>query len=199
MLTSKIDGILNRIENPFETSEILYEKQLELLQTVKRRVPTVEIAKKRLDLQRYKLQIELDKMDEQAKNVVQSDRDDLAKMAMDGKKPLQVQISRLDENIRDLNNETQNVKEIEKQLEARIKAFKSEKEILKLRTDLLKELLESSNMPNEEKKGEIEMELSKIKEAVYHLNDELIGSNDLIFTELIKYGIQKDDAKPIEK
>ncbi|MDD2755391.1 MAG: hypothetical protein PHS80_07655 [Methanothrix sp.] len=190
---------MNRIENPFETSEILYEKQLELLQTVKRRVPTVEIAKKRLDLQRYKLQIELDKMDEQAKNVVQSDRDDLAKMAMDGKKPLQVQISRLDENIRDLNNETQNVKEIEKQLEARIKAFKSEKEILKLRTDLLKELLESSNMPNEEKKGEIEMELSKIKEAVYHLNDELIGSNDLIFTELIKYGIQKDDAKPIEK
>lgn len=196
MLQSKMDGILNRIENPFETSEYIIEEQLKLLKTIKLRIANVTTAKKRLELQKAKLQIELNKIDDQAKNAVQSGRDDLAEKAMEDKKPLQAQINSLDENIKDLIKDEQNIKKIGNLLDAMVKAFDSKKKNLKSRADLLKDLLVSSDMSIEGERSKIEMEMSKIRDAAFRANEEMNASNDLLLTELIKYGIQKEDAKP---
>ena len=56
LFKSKWNKLLNRAENPAETLDYSYEKQLELLQNVKRGVADVVTAKKRLQLQADKLE-----------------------------------------------------------------------------------------------------------------------------------------------
>jgi phage shock protein A len=48
VIESKINKVFNRMEDPRETLDYSYEKQLELLQNVKRGVAEVTSSKKRL-------------------------------------------------------------------------------------------------------------------------------------------------------
>jgi phage shock protein A len=67
VVQAKMNKIMDRIEDPRETLDLSYEKQLQLLQNVKRGVAEVTTSKKRLELQKAKLQMSLDKLDGQAK------------------------------------------------------------------------------------------------------------------------------------
>src|ERR671934_274165 len=51
IIKAKFSALLNRAENPSETLDYSYERQLEMLQNVKRGVADVVTAKKRLQLQ----------------------------------------------------------------------------------------------------------------------------------------------------
>jgi len=63
VIESKINKVLNRMEDPRETLDYSYEKQLELLQNVKRGVAEVTSSKKRLQLQRAKLMLSIEKLE----------------------------------------------------------------------------------------------------------------------------------------
>jgi len=82
---SKMNKVLNRMEDPRETLDYSYERQLELLQNVKRGVAEVTSSKKRLQLQRAKLVQNIDKLDGQARDAVAADREDLARLALEEK------------------------------------------------------------------------------------------------------------------
>src|SRR5919198_353773 len=56
IIKAKISRLLNRAENPSETLDYSYERQLESLQNVKRGVADVVTSKKRLQLQTQQLQ-----------------------------------------------------------------------------------------------------------------------------------------------
>src|SRR5919201_1697278 len=56
IIKAKISALLNRAENPSETLDYSYERQLESLQNVKRGVANVVTAKKRLQLQTQQLE-----------------------------------------------------------------------------------------------------------------------------------------------
>ena len=58
VLKAKLSKVLDRAEDPGETLDYSYEKQLELLQNVKRGIADVVTAKKRLELQRTQLRAE---------------------------------------------------------------------------------------------------------------------------------------------
>jgi len=79
VVQAKMNKIMNRIEDPRETLDVSYEKQLELSQNVKRGVAEVTTSKKRVELQKAKLQMSIDKLDAQAKEALQSNREDLAR------------------------------------------------------------------------------------------------------------------------
>src|SRR4030095_2589690 len=66
VVKSKFSKLLDRAEDPAETLDYSYEKQLELLQNVKRGIADVVTAKKRLELQEQQLQQSLVKLDSQA-------------------------------------------------------------------------------------------------------------------------------------
>ena len=67
VVKSKFSKLLDRAEDPAETLDYSYEKQLELLQNVKRGIADVVTAKKRLELQEQQLQQSLVKLDSQAR------------------------------------------------------------------------------------------------------------------------------------
>jgi phage shock protein A len=83
VVKSKANKLLDRYEDPRETLDYSYQKQLELLQQVKRSTATVITAKKRLELQKVKLQQNIEKLDSQAIDSVNAGRDDLARLVLE--------------------------------------------------------------------------------------------------------------------
>src|SRR6187200_116084 len=77
--------LLDRAEDPAVTLDYSYERQLELLQNVKKGIADVVTAKKRLELQEQQLQQSVVKLDTQARQALAAGREDLARQALERK------------------------------------------------------------------------------------------------------------------
>lgn len=131
VVQAKMNKIMDKIEDPRETLDLSYEKQLQLLQNVKRGVAEVTTSKKRLELQKAKLQMSLDKLDGQAKEALQAGREDLARKALESKAALQAQSATLDQQIADLNEQQQKLMAAESRLATKVESFRTRKETIK--------------------------------------------------------------------
>ncbi|HNX39530.1 MAG TPA: PspA/IM30 family protein [Methanothrix sp.] len=131
VVQAKMNKIMDRIEDPRETLDLSYEKQLALLQNVKRGVVEVNTSKNRLVIQKSKLQIELDKLDGQARDALQAGREDLARKALENKAALLAQMQTLDGQIRDLNEQKNKLVAAESRLATKVEAFRAKKETIK--------------------------------------------------------------------
>jgi len=131
VIKAKMNKIADKMEDPRETLDYSYEKQLELLQNVKRGVADVTTSKKRLELQKAKLQQSIDKLDQQAKDAIQADREDLARLALERKTALVTQVEGLDQQIADLDQEQQKLVAAEKRLSTKVEIFRTKKETIK--------------------------------------------------------------------
>ena len=78
VIKAKISKLLDRAEDPGETLEYSYQKQIELLQNVKKGIADVVTAKKRLQLQKQKLQDQVVKLDTQARQALAAGNEELA-------------------------------------------------------------------------------------------------------------------------
>ncbi|MGB9791342.1 MAG: PspA/IM30 family protein [Thermacetogeniaceae bacterium] len=128
---AKANRLLDRLENPYETLDYSYEKQLELLQNVRRNIANVVSAKKRLELQIVKLRSSLAKLDDQAKEAIRLGREDLARAALERKIDLERQIKELEEEVGSLQREQEKLTQVEERLKAKVEAFRTKKELLK--------------------------------------------------------------------
>jgi phage shock protein A len=131
IIKSKINKILGKFEDPRETLDYSYEKQLELLQNVKRGVAEVTTSKKRLELQKVKLEQNTTKLDEQAREAVKAGREDLARIALERKSISQNEIVNLTQQIDDVAKQQDKLMATEKSLSAKIETFRSTKETIK--------------------------------------------------------------------
>ncbi len=131
VVKSKANKLLDRYEDPRETLDYSYQKQLELLQQVKRSTATVITAKKRLELQRVKLQQNIRKLDSQAKDSVNAGRDDLARLVLERKANNVIEIESLTTQIQEQEIEQEKLINTEKKLSAKINAFRTKKETIK--------------------------------------------------------------------
>src|SRR6185437_13073307 len=100
VVKSKFSKLLDRAEDPGETLDYSYERQLELLQNVKRGVADVVTAKKRLQLQTNQLEQNLVKLETQARQALGAGREDLARQALERKAFVQQQLQGLDEQVK---------------------------------------------------------------------------------------------------
>jgi phage shock protein A len=131
VVQAKMNKIMDKVEDPRETLDLSYEKQLKLLQNVKRGVAEVATSKKRLELQKAKLQLNIDKLDGQAKEALQAGREDLARKALENKAALQGQLATLDSQIADLNDQQQKLVAAESRLASKVESFRTRKETIK--------------------------------------------------------------------
>lgn len=128
---SKMNKVLNRMEDPRETLDYSYEKQLELLQNVKRGVAEVTTSKKRLQLQKAKLLQSNEKLEKQARDAVAVDREDLARLALERKAALQQQVDGIDREIAELEKQEEKLIASEKRLSTKVEIFRTKKESIK--------------------------------------------------------------------
>ena len=131
VVKSKFSKLLDRAENPAETLDYSYEKQLELLQNVKRGIADVVTAKKRLELQETQLQQSVVKLETQARQALAAGREDLARQALERKSGLQQQLQSLDQQTQQLEQQQEKLVASEKALSAKVEAFRTQKETIK--------------------------------------------------------------------
>lgn len=131
VIKAKMDKLIGKMEDPRETLDYSYEKQLELLQNVKRGVAEVATSKKRLQLQKAKVVQNSEKLDAQARDALKAQREDLARLALERKAALISQISNLDKEIATLEAEQEKLVEAEKRLSTKIEVFRTRKETIK--------------------------------------------------------------------
>src|SRR6266508_1900332 len=83
---AKASKQLDKYEDPRETLDYSYEKQLELLQKMRRGVADVATSRKRIELQAQQLQASAAKLEGQAKQAVAQNREDLARESFSTRK-----------------------------------------------------------------------------------------------------------------
>jgi phage shock protein A len=131
VITAKMNKLIGGMEDPRETLDYSYEKQLDLLQNVKRGVAEVTTSKKRLQLQRAKLVQSSEKLEEQAREAIKADREDLARLALERKNALISQIAGLDQEIITLEEDQEKLIAAEKRLSTKVEVFRTRKETIK--------------------------------------------------------------------
>ncbi len=93
---AKANKALDRAEDPRETLDYSYQKQLELLQKVRRGVADVATSRKRLELQLNQLQNHATKLEDQGRKALALGREDLAREALSRRAALQQQVTDLE-------------------------------------------------------------------------------------------------------
>src|SRR6266508_2425275 len=116
VVKARISKLLDRAEDPSITLDYSYEKQLELLQKVKRGVADVVTAKKRLELQTQKLEQEVVKLEQQARQALAAGREDLARAALERKALVQQQLQDLDSQMTGLEQQQEKLVDSERRL-----------------------------------------------------------------------------------
>jgi len=128
---SKISRLLDRSEDPGETLDYGYNKQLELLQNVKKGIADVVTSKKRLQMQSQKLEQQIVKLDTQARQALSQNREDLARAALERKTLAQSELQSLDQQVKELEAQQEQLTENERKLRQKIEAFRTKKEVIK--------------------------------------------------------------------
>src|SRR6478752_10268930 len=116
VVKSKFSKLLDHAEDPGETLDYSYEKQLELLQNVKRGIADVVTAKKRLQLQQTQLEQSVVTLETQARAALTGGREDLARQALERKSAVQQQLQGLDGQVHQLEDQQQRLSANEKEL-----------------------------------------------------------------------------------
>src|SRR5256885_7504915 len=131
VVKAKVSKLLDRAEDPGETLDYGYNKQLELLQNVKKGIADVVTSKKRLQMQEEQIKQQVVKLDTQARQALAQNREDLARAALERKTVAQTELQTLDQQIAELETQQEQLTENEKKLRAKLEAFRTKKEVIK--------------------------------------------------------------------
>jgi phage shock protein A len=131
VIKSKISRLLDKAEDPGETLDYSYSKQLESLQGVKKGIADVVTAKKRLGMQAQKLEQSVVKLDTQARQAMAAGNEQLARTALERKQLAQTELQSLDQQVAELQSQQEKLTESEKRLRAKIESFRTKKEVIK--------------------------------------------------------------------
>jgi phage shock protein A len=128
---AKASKALDKAEDPRETLDYSYEKQLEMLQKVRRGVADVATSRKRLELQLNQLQAQAAKLEEQGRKALSIGREDLAREALTRRSGVQQQAADLAQQHADLQAQEEKLTLAAQRLQAKVDAFRTRKETIK--------------------------------------------------------------------
>ena len=128
---AKANKALDRAEDPRETLDYSYQKQLDLLAKVRRGVADVATSRKRVELQINQLEQQSAKLTDQAQKAIKVDREDLAREALTRKSGLATQIGDLKVQLTQLQGEEEKLILAQQRLQAKVESFRTRKETIK--------------------------------------------------------------------
>jgi phage shock protein A len=184
---AKADKALDRAEDPRETLDYSYKRQLDLLSKVRRGVADVATSRKRVELQVGQLQLQSDKLTQQAQKALSLGREDLAREALTRKSALTQQMTDLDQQRSQLQGEEEKLTLASQRLQAKVESFRTQKETIKAKYTAA----EASTRINEafsgisEEMGDVGMAVQRAEDKTAQMQarsgaiDELIASGAL--------------------
>jgi phage shock protein A len=127
----RANAALDKAEDPGQVMDYSYSKQVEQLQQLRRSIADVVTNEKRLEMQQSQLIEKLNKLDQQALLALQANREDLARMALQRKETLLVQINSYEQQLAQLKAQEEKLINMERTISARVEAFRTQKEMVK--------------------------------------------------------------------
>jgi phage shock protein A len=131
IFSAKANKVLDRAEDPRETLDYSYERQLDMLQKVRRGVADVATSRKRLELQIQQLTVQSDKLEGQGRQALAAGREDLAREALTRRSAVQQQLTDLGTQHAQLQGEEEKLVLASQRLQAKVDAFRTRKETIK--------------------------------------------------------------------
>jgi phage shock protein A len=128
---TKASQTLDRVEDPRETLDYSYQRQLEMFQKLKRSLLDVATFRKRLEMQGFELQKKAAKLHEQAKRAMATGREDLAREALARRAAIEPELAALKAQHAQLQAEEAKLTEASRRLSAQVDAFRTRKETIK--------------------------------------------------------------------
>jgi phage shock protein A len=127
----RASSALDKVENPGQVMDYSYGNQLEQLQQLKRSIADVVTQEKRLELQQTQLKDKLNTLDNQARQALQANREDLARMALQRQETLIVQLNGYEQQIAQLKAQEEKLIGMERSVSGRVETFRTQKEMVK--------------------------------------------------------------------
>jgi len=194
---SKANKALDKYEDPRETLDYSYQKQMELLQKVRRGVADVATSRKRVELQMKKLQQEGDKLEGQARKALELGREDLAREALTRRANISAQIGDLNAQYEQLQSQEENLVRQSKQLESKVEAFRTQKETIKATYTAAQaqaQIGEAFSGISEEM-GDVGMAIQRAQDKTAQLQARASAVDELMASGALDdpTGLQKDD------
>lgn len=165
----KANAALDKAEDPGQVMDYSYSKQLEQLQNLKRSIADVVTNEKRLEMMESQVQQQVSKLDQQAMQALQGNREDLARQALQRKETLMQQISGYEQQIEQLKAQEQKLVQMEQTISARVEAFRTQKEMVKSQYSAA----QASVRINEQVTG-ISKEMSEMNLAMQRAQDKVL-------------------------
>ena len=128
---AKTNKLLDRVEDPRDTLDLSYEKQLENVQKVRRSVAEVATARKRIEIQANQLQQQATKLQDQARQALTQKREDLAREALTRRAAIGQQLTDLESQHSQICAQEQHLVETSQRLQSQVAVFRTRKETLK--------------------------------------------------------------------
>jgi len=159
----RANAALDKAEDPGQVLDYSYSKQLEQLQQVKRSIADVVTAEKRLELQQSQLIDKSNQREQQARQALAANREDLARMAMQEKDGYEQQLAQL-------RDQKEKLLTMQRNLTTRVEAFRTQKEMVKAQYSAAQAQVKI----NETLTGMSE-EMSEVNMAMQRAQDKVLG------------------------
>jgi len=127
----RANAALDKAEDPGQVMDYSYTEQLKQLQNLKRSIAEVVTNEKLLEMRQREVQQKINTLDQQAMLALQANREDLARMALQKKEALLVQINSYEQQIAQLHAQVEKLITMERTISARVDAFRTQKEMVK--------------------------------------------------------------------
>ena len=128
---AKANKVLDKAEDPRETLDLSYEKQLSNLTKVRKAVADVATARKRIELQATELQKQADKLQSQAKAALEQGNEDLAREALTRRAALGEQLADLQSQHDQVAEQEAKLIQTSAKLQQQVEEFRTRKETIK--------------------------------------------------------------------
>ncbi|MGH9017864.1 MAG: PspA/IM30 family protein, partial [Acidimicrobiales bacterium] len=131
LFRAKANKVLDRVEDPRDSLDLSYEKQIENLQKMRRAVAEVGTARKRIEMQAAQLDQQSAKLQDQARQALGQDREDLARQALSRRAAIGAELDDLHAQRQQIADQEQKLIETSQRLQSQVATFRTRKETMK--------------------------------------------------------------------
>ena len=201
VVKAKVHKLVERWEDPRETLEYSYQRQLELIQQVRRNMAEVVTAKKRLELQVIRLRETASRLEGQAREALRAGREDLAVAALQRKAELEGQAAGVEAQLKELENEQKKLEVAEARLRAKVEAFRAQKEVIKARYSAAEAQVRISEAATglSEELADVGLALERAQEKTENLRARAAAIDELVASGVLEDRIQPAGTGDVER
>jgi phage shock protein A len=133
LIHMRASSTLDALEDPIETLDYAYNQQQELLREVNRGLVEVVTAKEQLRQQAARLRGRIPELDRQARQALEAEREDLARLALERKQFALTELSGLEQQVIEISDEERRLTLAQQRLSTRVDEFRTHRTVLTAR------------------------------------------------------------------